>query len=388
MLLTRDHREVSPRDGAGCGVEVAISFPFADGQGWPSAEAGRDAPASIASAGPLHAVLRGEASLEEVLRDGHGWPSAEAGRDAPSSVASADGQLAEALLRHLPGAAPSRVYVGNETCERLLPTPRAIVSWVASAREGRLAVSLVLPPLSRDGLAKAEEAVRALDGVEESEVVANDWGTVHRLRSRYPGLTIVLGRLTHKMLRDPRLADYFDSPQAPMAARAALCRSGELAPGFRTLMERYGIGRREVDPFLQPLEAEEWENRSEKLSVHFPYLFVTMGRACLLGAMHREPDGKFVPGAPCRSECRKYAVEFRLPVPGGNGAEKNLLSLGNAYYHAVPLSVTERILGRLPFHRQVDRIVVTVPGRGYRTRGIPARPGTRPSMAVEGEGTS
>ncbi|MHB1024831.1 MAG: hypothetical protein ACYC24_03895 [Desulfobacteria bacterium] len=367
MLLTRHHREAVPREGAGHGVEVGLFFPFADGPGGPSAEAGRDAPASIASAASLHAILRGEVTLDEALREGHGWSSAEAGRDAPDSVALAGARLAEALLRHLPGAAPSRVYVGNETCERLLPTPRAIGSWVESTREGRLALSLVLPPLSRDGLAKAEEAVRALEGVDESEVVANDWGTVHRLRSRHPGLTIVLGRLTHKILRDPRLADYFDSPEAPMAARAALCRSGELAPGFRALMERYGIGRREVDPFLQPLEADEWESRSEKVSVHFPYLFVTMGRACLLGAMHGDPAEKFVPGAPCRSECRKYTVEFRLPVPGGNGAVKNLLSRGNAYYHAVPSSVTERILGRLSSSRQVDRIVVTVPdGHGWR----------------------
>jgi len=335
-------------------VEVGLYFPFADGPGGPSAEAGRDAPASIASAAPLHAVLRGEVSLDEALRGA-------ASDDAHAA-------LAEALLRHLPGAAPSRVYVGNETCERLLPAPRAIGSWVASAREGGLALSLVLPPLSRGGLAKAEEAVRALEGAADSEVVVNDWGTVHRLRSRHPELTIVLGRLTHKMLRDPRLADYFDSPQAPAAARAALCRSGELAPGFRALMERYGIGRREVDPFLQPLEADEWENRSEKVSVHFPYLFVTMGRACLLGSMHRDPGDKFVPGAPCRSECRKYAVEFRLPVPGENGAVKHLLNHGNAYYHAVPSSVAGRILGRLPSSPQVDRIVVTVPagGNGWR----------------------
>jgi len=305
-------------------------------------------------AAPPSAVLRGEASLDETLRG--------------AASGDAHAALAEALLRHLPGAAPSRVYVGNETCERLLPTPRAIGAWVASAREGRLALSLVLPPLSRDGLAKAEEAVRALEGVEASEVVANDWGTVHRLRSLHPGLEIVLGRLTHKMLRDPRLADYFDSPQAPMAARSALCRSGELTPGFRSLMERYGIGRREIDPFLQPLEEGEWEDRPSLLSIHLPYQFVTMGRACLLGAMHREATGKFIPGASCRSECQEYAVEFRLPVPGGNGAGKHLLNRGNAYYHAVPSPVLGRILGGLPSSRQVDRVVVTVPGDGHGGR--------------------
>ncbi len=93
-----------------------------------------------------------------------------------------------------------------------------------------------------------------------------------------------------------------------------------------------------------------------------------MGRACLLGAMHREPGEKFIPGAPCRSECRKYAVEFLLPVPGGNGKEKNLLNLGNAYYHNVPPSITGRILGRISSSRQVDGTVVTVPGDGHGWR--------------------
>jgi hypothetical protein len=332
-------------------VEVGLSFPFL--------------------AAPPPAVLRGEVSLGETLRDA-------VSRDAHA-------MFAEGFLRQLPRGVPSRVYVGSETCERLLPARKAIRSWVLAAREARVAVSLVLPPLSRDGLAKAEDAVRELEGMEGFEVVAGDWGTVHRLRRRHPGLVIVLGRLTHKMLRDPRVAEYFDSPQAAAPARAALCRSGELAPGFRALMERYGIERREVDPFLQPLEADEWESRSEKLSIHFPYLFVTMGRACLLGSMHRESAEKFVPGAPCRSECREYAVEFRVPVPGGNGTEKDLLNLGNAYYHAVPPSVAERILGRISTSRQVDRIVLTIPpGAAEAGVSLPAASRSRPwPSAVE-----
>ncbi|MFZ2223510.1 MAG: hypothetical protein WAV26_02355 [Candidatus Deferrimicrobium sp.] len=332
MLRTKCDRAASPREGAGCGVEVGLSFPFL--------------------AAPPTALLRGGASLDETLRDG-------VSRDSNAA-------FVEAFHRHLPGAVPSRVYVGNETCERLLPTPKAIGSWAAAARGARVALSLVLPPLSRDGLAKAEGVVRALQGVEDSEVVAGDWGTVHRLRSRYPGLTLVLGRLTHKMLRDPRLADRFDSPLAPLPARSALCRSGELAPGFRALMERYGIGRREIDPFLQPLEGDEWEGRGERLSVHLPYQFVTMGRGCLPAAMHVRRKGRFVAGGPCRTECAKYAVEFRVPVPGGNGAGRLLLSLGNALYHAVPPHVVERALARLSSRERVDRVVVAVPAAERR----------------------
>lgn len=299
-------------------------------------------------AAPPAAVLRGEASLGEALRVvAPGIPGA-----APP----------ESLLRHLAGAAPSRVYVGSETCERLLPSPEAIRSWVGASRRGRVRLSLLLPPLSRDGLAKAEGVVRALDGAEGAEVVAGDWGTVHRLRSLHPDLAIVLGRLTHKMLRDPRLAEFFDSPLAPMSARSALCRSGELAPGFRELMERYRVSRREIDPFLQPLPADEWEGRAERLSLHLPFQVVTMGGGCLPAAMHREGGGRFAADGPCRTECTRYAVEFRVPVPGGNGAGRHLVALGNALYHAVPPHVSERAMALLLPRGPVDRVVVTVPG--------------------------
>lgn len=320
--------EAAPvRDAAGCGVDLCLSFPFLES--------------------PPAAVLRGEASFGDTLRD------------APSRAPLA--AFADLLRLRLPGAAPARAYVGNETCERLLPSPRSLDSWVSACRAAGWAVTLLLPPLGGEGQTRALECARVLAEETGAEVVANDWGTVHRLRKCFHDLPIALGRLTHKMLRDPRLAEYFDSPQAPAAARSALCRSGELAPGFRALMERYGIRRREIDPYLQPLEEREWEDRTEMLSVHFPYLFVTMGRACLLGAMHREAAGKFVPGAPCRAECRKYAVEFLLPVPGESGAGKRLLNLGNAYYHAVPPSVAGKIMDLLPSRPRVDRIVVTVP---------------------------
>jgi len=308
-------------------VEVGISFPFL--------------------AVPPTALFRGEAVLSKGLR--------EAAFRGPHEV------LVESILRHLPGAAPSRAYVGNETCERLVPSPRALEAWLSSAAAAGWRVSLVLPPLGREAQERALKSLRVLAEAPGAEVVANDWGTVHRARKRFPDLTIVLGRLTHKMLRDPRLAEYFDSPEAPLAARSALCRSGELAPGFRMLMERYGLGRREIDPYLQPIEETEWEDRTERISVHLPHLFVTMGRSCLPGAMHRERGNRFLPDSPCNSECRRHAIEFQLPEPGGSGEGKRLLALGNAIYHAVAPPVAERILALLPAHRSVDRIVLTLP---------------------------
>lgn len=317
----------SPQEGPGRGVEVAVSFPFL--------------------AAPREGLFGREAALP------HGFPD--------PALREPHEALAERILRRLPGSAPSRAYVGSETCARLVPSPRALEGWISAASAAGWGVSLVLPPLTREAQERALTSLRVLSSVPGAEMVANDWGTIHLARKRFPGLSIVLGRLTHKMLRDPRLAEYFDSPGAPRAARSALCRSGELAHGFRALMERYGLRRREIDPFLQPLEDSEWEGRTEKLSVHLPYLFVTMGRSCLPGAMHREKKGRFVPDAPCRTECRRHAIEFQLPGPGANGGGKRFLGLGNAFYHAVPPPVMDRILALLPKARGVDRIVLTLP---------------------------
>ena len=302
MPRTWHERVASPREAAACGVEVGVSFPF---------------------------------------------------------LAAPPPSFAEAAPRDIPWATPSRAYVGNETCDRLLPKPRDLERWLAAAEAAGWGVTLVLPPLGREAQEAALETMRVLPGVPGAEIVANDWGTVHLARRRFPDLAIVLGRLTHKVLRDPRLAEYFRSPEAPAAARSALCRSGELSTGFRSLMERYGIRRREIDPFLQPLEEEEWRGRPERISVHLPYLFVTMGRSCLLGAMHRERKEMFAPGGPCRMECRGHSVEFQLPDPGGKGEGKRLLALGNGFYHEVPPQVVDRILDRLSAHPQADRVVLS-----------------------------
>jgi hypothetical protein len=77
----------------------------ADGQGGPSAEAGRDAPGFIASA------------------DGQGGPSAEAGRDAPGFIASAAADEFFAADR-------AAFLAAREAALSLLPVPRVFEAFV------------------------------------------------------------------------------------------------------------------------------------------------------------------------------------------------------------------------------------------------------------------
>ncbi len=288
-----------------------------------------------------------------------GWAPADA--IGEPALRAHQASLEEALGARVPGAALSRVYVGTECCERRLPSRRALAGWVRAAADAGVPVTLVLPPLGpgtlEAGLARAEQ----LSDAAGAEVVANDWGTVHALRSRLPTVTLCLGRLTQKIVRDPRLAPHFDAPDAPPAARDALCRSGESAPGWRRILARYGVARRETDPYLQPIADAEWEGRDERVSLHLPYLFVTAGRACVLGGLGRERRDKFVPGGDCGSECRTVAVELELSTGPGADGPVRLVSFGNALYHAVPRAVAERHLDALPARPRLDRLVVLVP---------------------------
>jgi hypothetical protein len=286
-----------------------------------------------------------------------GWCPAAGIRD--EALRARELAVEESLAARTPGAELVRLYVGSETCDRRLPSQRAMTAWRAAAQDAGVSLTLVLPPLGGRTLEAGVARAAALEGVAGAEVVANDWGTVHALRARVPSLPIVLGRLTNKMLRDPRLADRFDVPDAPAAARAALCQSGAATPGYRRLLERYGISRREIDPVLQPVAPAEWRGCSERLTLHLPYLFVTCGRACLVGGRGRDRREKFVPGGDCGFECLTDAIE--LEVPGGDGRSARLLALGNGLYHAVPAATASRHLEDLAPALPVDRVVLLVP---------------------------
>jgi hypothetical protein len=286
-----------------------------------------------------------------------GWSPATGVRD--ETLRARQLAMEESLAARLPGVRISRVYFGNESCERRLPSRSAITAWLAAAADAKASVTLVLPPLGRSAFEAGMARAEMLDGAAGAEVVANDWGTVHALRARLPSVQVVLGRLTNKMIRDPRLADRFDSPEAPAAARDALCQSGVATPGYRRILERYGIHRREVDPVLQPVAHAEWRGGAERLSLHLPYLFVTCGRACIVGGRGRPRQDKFIPGGDCGFECRGEAIE--LDVPAGDARRTRLLALGNALYHPIPSKTASRHLDELAPARPVDRVVLLVP---------------------------
>ncbi len=85
----------------------------------------------------------------------------------------------------------NRIHLGNEFCERLLPTPSELLQVQQQAQQLELDFCLVTPMLTDAGFKRLDALLPLL--AEGAEVVINDWGTLQQLRADYPGLVPVLG---------------------------------------------------------------------------------------------------------------------------------------------------------------------------------------------------
>ncbi|WP_207062999.1 hypothetical protein [Motiliproteus sp. SC1-56] len=206
-----------------------------------------------------------------------------------------------------PNLRVTRVYLGNEFCERLLPTPAALRSAYAALRALDAGITLVTPLLTDSGLKRLRPLLSILE--EGCEVVVNDWGGLRLLRTAYPGLRPVLGRQLYKMIKDPRM---------PSAQWSRLHPHGGRSAPFQQLLKGFDVAQIEMDlpPFIGP---EQFQVGAFALSVHLPYAYVVKGRMCRIGSLNQPDQGKFVAGHGCEKECLSYVTRLARPRSGEPG---------------------------------------------------------------------
>jgi hypothetical protein len=194
-----------------------------------------------------------------------------------------------------------RVYFGDEFCERLLPNAgelAVVMEQVADA--GRL-FTLVTPYVTEAGLAQVAALLKML--APATEVVFNDWGVFRLLRTQYPDLTPVMGRLLTKIKRGPRIMNFLET--LPAAALEHYRTSNLDVPRYQRFLEENNILRAELDNPLQGLDVSGI-SRKLSLSLYIPFAYVTTTRFCLT-ANADKPDKKgFIGVFPCQRECRTY----------------------------------------------------------------------------------
>jgi hypothetical protein len=208
----------------------------------------------------------------------------------------------------------SRVYFGNEFCERLLPKLedlKEILRFVS-----RMKFTFVTPYVTNKGLRNLEELFDYTANASPGcEVVFNDYGVLRTLLNRYSAkLKPVMGRLLNKMKRGPRLMNLIDIlPEPTIKYFKGTSLDTKV---IRDFLLKNKIKRVELDNLLQGIELN-LAKHGITASLYIPYAYITTTRACL--AINCDVHGKEdeVGIFPCKKECQKYVFHLRstaMPV--------------------------------------------------------------------------
>ncbi len=233
-----------------------------------------------------------------------------------------------AALKDLP---VDRIYVGSELCAGRLPT----LPELRRVLMADLPVTLVTPAAAGPAFAHVCRLVELIESVgKEAEVVVNDFGVLAKA-AESTCVTPVMGRLLSRNFVE------MSGDKFLLASREALA----------DLKRRYRVARFEVTNYRKRIEfseVAEWDGIP--LSMHYPYMPLTISRACAFRFAEAEPDSRF-DSVPCRRPCRTRS--YRLNYPGQ--VKDDLYLRGNTVFaRYAELSYTVEDLARLG----IDRIVL------------------------------
>lgn len=201
-----------------------------------------------------------------------------------------------------------RVYFGHEFCERLLPRPASVAKLARAAERAGLGFTLLTPYVTERGLGRLRRIFAALAGASgASEGVFNDWGTLRVLRSDFPGLVPVLGRLLVKMKRGPRLAELATRFNPATADYFRTCSLD--VPLYREFLGERGVRRVELDNVLQGIDLD-LRGTGLSASLYVPWGYIATTRLCLAASCDRHGMEDEVGILPCRKECRRFTFEL------------------------------------------------------------------------------
>jgi len=219
----------------------------------------------------------------------------------------------------------SRIYIGNEFCDRRIPSVdflKRIAKWCSGAP---MELTLVTPCMTDAGLKPLKAALDYLSGENKKlEVVINDWGVLRVLRRDYPSSTFILGRI----LVSRYLCRFFSHEavgqfSSSVEKKKFYC----FFPGaFLELMKEYGIKRFEFNSYNHLyLTQEQLIENGIMAHIYFPYTYLTVTRHCRF-PNHYDPV-PLVDVTICHDECvGRYAVLSNCLH------ERELIEYGNARF--------------------------------------------------------
>jgi len=206
----------------------------------------------------------------------------------------------------------SRLYFGNEFCQRLIPSAQNVDQVMDFVREHHIAFSLITPYVTNEGLKKWTTLIeKVAEENSQSEVIFNDWGIFRAIKDLSGELEPVLGRLMTKIKRGPRLMNVLD--KLPPDAVKHLQSTNLSIKTYRKFLVERGINRVELDHPLQDIRLNH-VGSDLHLSLYIPFAYVTTTRFCLVASCDL-PEKKGMVGIfPCEKECQKYTFTLDNPI--------------------------------------------------------------------------
>ena len=241
----------------------------------------------------------------------------------------------------------SRIYFGNEFCQRLLPSSQEVDQVMDFAHEHGLTFSLVTPYVTNEGLRQWWSVIEQVAARNpQSEVIFNDWGVFRVIRETVQGLQPVLGRLMTKIKRGPRLMKVMD--KLPPDAVKHLQSTNLDVEAYRAFLVNQGITRVELDYPLQDI-ITGGTGSPIHLSLYIPFVYVTTTRFCL-SASCDIPEKKGMVGIfPCKKECQHYTFTLDNPV-----MDTSLIRKGNTiFYRNTTIPDSDELK-----EKKIDRVVI------------------------------
>lgn len=219
----------------------------------------------------------------------------------------------------------SRLYFGNEFCQRLIPSEKELGQVLDFVVERNVDFTFLTPYVTNAGLGQIERLMLMVHTAKpDSEVAFNDWGVLSVIRENYPSLRPVMGRLLNKMKRGPRLMMFMNIMPKETIGYFQTC-SLEVPEVQRFLVDNH-VRRVELDNVLQGISLD-LKATGISASIYVPYAYVTTTRLCLANRCEDPNSADWLGIAECRKECQSYCFTLRhpaLPVP--------LISKGNTKF--------------------------------------------------------
>ncbi len=239
----------------------------------------------------------------------------------------------------------TRLYFGQEFCERLIPSKEDLEEVLRFAGDGGLAFTIVTPFLTEQYLHRWKETVKMVhERIPDAETIINDWGFLRIIRKELPPHPYLLGRLLCKQKRGPQILRILD--KVPPTMLDHFRRSTSDVPITRDFLKTLGIRRIELDNLLQGLERDN----DIPGSLYYPFGYITTTRLCLSNSCtNRKESLRAI--FPCGKECQRLSFTLThkdMPVP--------VYLAGNAqFYHCdtLPENPGKLNIDRLVFEPEI-----------------------------------